>query len=244
MDLRLPKHYLHMGIMLIRWRSGRTYLHQLICEIGIRKDKDGNSISLIHLYLHSINHIWILIVLILHWYLRLARRRECERMITIQCEQYGGTVHLFIGTRHNSGDITYISLTLIYFHNTKHQGLSTLCPFSVIIMLGLHHYIKAEAPWLQLRRSFLLPSGFIFTLLYKINFHPEAEVSCNNPCHTKNIRSVTFLRTFGGRRPPTICTFSFNSKRILNCIKSSYLDNEDYNPYEWDTNLTLWIVLV
>jgi hypothetical protein len=31
-------------------------------------------------------------------------------------------------------------------------------------MLGLHHYIKAEALWLQLRRSFLLPSGFIFTL--------------------------------------------------------------------------------
>jgi hypothetical protein len=65
-DLRLPKHYLHMGIMLIRRRSRRTYLHQLICEIGIQKDKGGNCISLIHLYLHSINHIRILTVLILH----------------------------------------------------------------------------------------------------------------------------------------------------------------------------------
>jgi hypothetical protein len=27
-----------------------------------------------------------------------------------------------------------------------------------------------------------------------------------------------------------ICTFSFNGKRILNFIKSSYLENEDYNP--------------
>jgi hypothetical protein len=140
-------------------------------------------------------------VLILHWYLRLARRRECERAITNQRDQYGGTVHLFIGTGHNPGEITYISLTFVYFYNTKHQGLSSLCSFSAIIILGLHHYIRAEAPWLQLRRSFLLSSGFIFTLLYKRNSHPEAEVSCNNPRRTKNIRSVTFLRTFGGRRP-------------------------------------------
>jgi hypothetical protein len=39
-----------------------------------------------------------------------------------------------------------MSLTLIYLYNTKHQGLSSLCPFLVIIMLGLHHYMKAEAP--------------------------------------------------------------------------------------------------
>jgi hypothetical protein len=31
-DLRLPKHYLHMGIMFIRRRFKRTYLHHLICE--------------------------------------------------------------------------------------------------------------------------------------------------------------------------------------------------------------------
>jgi hypothetical protein len=73
-------------------------------------------------------------------------------------------------------------------------------------MLGLHHYIKAEAPWLQLRRSFLLPSGFIFTLIYKRNLHPEAEAPCNNSCHTENIRSVMFLRTFGGRRPPLVAS--------------------------------------
>jgi hypothetical protein len=31
-DLHLSKHYLHMGIMLIRRRSRRTYLHHLIYE--------------------------------------------------------------------------------------------------------------------------------------------------------------------------------------------------------------------
>jgi hypothetical protein len=29
-----------------------------------------------------------------------------------------------------------------------------------------------------------------------------------------------------------LCTFRFNDKGILNCIKSSYLENKDYNPYE------------
>jgi hypothetical protein len=85
-------------------------------------------------------------VLILHWYIRLARRRECERVITNQREQYGGVVHLFIGTGSNPSEITYIFLTLVYFYNTKHLGLSSLCSFSAIIMLGLQHYIRAEAP--------------------------------------------------------------------------------------------------
>jgi hypothetical protein len=32
MDLRLPKHYFHTGLMLIRRRLRRTYLHHLLCE--------------------------------------------------------------------------------------------------------------------------------------------------------------------------------------------------------------------
>jgi hypothetical protein len=77
-------------------------------------------------------------------------------------------------------------------------------------MFSLLHYIKVKAPWLQLRRSFLLPSGFIFTLLYKRNLHPKAEASCNNSCHTESIQSVTFFRTFEGRRPPTVAPRSID----------------------------------
>jgi hypothetical protein len=131
-------------------------------------------------------------------------------VITIQREQYGATVHLFIGTGRGPDKITFMSLTLIYFYNTKHQGLNSLCPFSVNIMPSLHHYVKAKAPWLQLRRSFLLSSGFIFILLCKRNLHLEIEASCNNPCHTENIQSVTFLRTFEGRRPPTVAPRSID----------------------------------
>jgi hypothetical protein len=35
------------------------------------------------------------------------------RVITSQSEQYGGTVHLFIGTRHSLNKITFMSLILI-----------------------------------------------------------------------------------------------------------------------------------
>jgi hypothetical protein len=37
-----------------------------------------------------------------------------------QHEKYGVTVHLFIGTGHSPGKITSMSLTVIYYHNTKH----------------------------------------------------------------------------------------------------------------------------
>jgi hypothetical protein len=46
-------------------------------------------------------------VLILHWYLRLVRRRECGRAIANQREQYDGTVHLFIGIGHSPSKSTF-----------------------------------------------------------------------------------------------------------------------------------------
>jgi hypothetical protein len=42
------------------------------------------------------------------------------------------------------------------------------------------------------------------------DLHSEAKAPCNNPCHTENIWSVTFLRTFEGRRPPTVAPCSIN----------------------------------
>jgi hypothetical protein len=39
---------------------------------------------------------------------------------TIQCEQYGATVHLFIGMGRSPGKGTFISLTSIYNHNMNH----------------------------------------------------------------------------------------------------------------------------
>jgi hypothetical protein len=62
-------------------------------------------------------------IFILHLYLRLDRRWKSESdaiMITIQREQYGGTVHLFIGMGHNPNKITSVSLITNYNYNTDH----------------------------------------------------------------------------------------------------------------------------
>jgi hypothetical protein len=47
-------------------------------------------------------------------------------VITIQSEQYGVTVHLFIGTGRSLEKITFMPLTSILNHNTNYQGLSSL----------------------------------------------------------------------------------------------------------------------
>ena len=55
-------------------------------------------------------------IFIIQLYLQFARRQECkddarEREITIQREQYGVTVHLFIGTGRSLGKIKFMSMT-------------------------------------------------------------------------------------------------------------------------------------
>jgi hypothetical protein len=50
-------------------------------------------------------------------------------VITIQREQYGVTVHLFIGTGRNLDKITFMSLTFTINHKASYRGLSSLFPF-------------------------------------------------------------------------------------------------------------------
>jgi hypothetical protein len=45
------------------------------------------------------------------------------RAITMQCEQYGATVHLFIGTGYNPSKITFISLTFTGNHKACGGGV-------------------------------------------------------------------------------------------------------------------------
>jgi hypothetical protein len=141
-------------------------------------------------------------VVILHWYLQLARRWGCESdvgAITIQREQYGVTVHLFIGTGHNLDKITFMPLTSILNHNADYQGLSSLSPLGRFRPSSSLSY-QAEAPL-----AIALASIHVAFGLYPhiTRLHPKAEASCNSLYHTENIWLVTFLRTFGRGRPPT-----------------------------------------
>jgi hypothetical protein len=84
----------------------------------MRRGEHDNCMLIIHLFLHSIKHTWISIMIILHWYLRLARRWRCKSAVTIQHELYGVTVHLFIGTGRSPREITSIPLN-VYLQATK-----------------------------------------------------------------------------------------------------------------------------
>jgi hypothetical protein len=52
-----------------------------------------------------------------------ARTRENEYN---QREQYGATVHLFIGTGHSPSKSTFMSLMFTHDRNTNYKGLSSL----------------------------------------------------------------------------------------------------------------------
>jgi hypothetical protein len=84
-------------------------------------------------------------ICILHSYLRLDRgwKRESDaRVITIQREQYGVTVHLFIGTGRSLDKITFMSVTFTVDHEANYQGLYSLFffksvpSFTIVIMLS------------------------------------------------------------------------------------------------------------
>jgi hypothetical protein len=67
----------------------------------------------------------------LHWYLRLDRRQRHKRdaqVNTSQREQYGGTVHLFIGTRRSLCEITF--MTQIIMGRSVFSSLSRCNPSS------------------------------------------------------------------------------------------------------------------
>jgi hypothetical protein len=73
----------------------------------------------------------------LHLYLRLDRRQKykCDaRASTNQSEQYGGTVHLFIGTRRSLCKITFMPFMFTIDLMTIQQGLDSLFPFKPVLL--------------------------------------------------------------------------------------------------------------
>jgi hypothetical protein len=71
----------------------------------------------------------------LHMYLRLDRRQKPKRdarVNTSQREQYGGTVHLFIGTRRNLCEITFMPFMFTIDLRTIYRGLDSLFPFKSV----------------------------------------------------------------------------------------------------------------
>jgi hypothetical protein len=100
-----------------------------------------------------------------------------------------------------------MSLTFTFNHKTNYQGLSSLFPFrsvsssTFVIILSRSSFNHSFSI-----RSFCLRvvSSYHTYFHQKENLHPKAEASCDSLCYTKNIWAVTFFRTFGKGRPPTL----------------------------------------
>jgi hypothetical protein len=85
----------------------------------------------------------------LHLYLRRDRRQKsrCDaRVNTGQREQYGGTVHLFIGTGRSPVKITFMSLMTSYNHDTHYHGLIGLFLFKSVQSFVSRHVSMPKLP--------------------------------------------------------------------------------------------------
>jgi hypothetical protein len=85
----------------------------------------------------------------LHLYLRLDRRcalKSDVRVNTSQREQYGITVHLFIGTERSPVEITFMSLITNYKRDINYHGLIGLFLFKSVQPFVLRYVIKPKLP--------------------------------------------------------------------------------------------------
>jgi hypothetical protein len=119
-----------------------------------------------------------------------------QKPMPSQREQYGSTVHLFIGTGHNPCKITPMPFTSASNSIVIHWGLNSLFPFKSVPLFCY----PAEAS-LRIASTLRQP-------LYSLCFlHCGSDPSLKVPVHvlySRNTIKSCFLRTFGSWRPPTI----------------------------------------
>ena len=124
----------------------------------------------------------------LHLCLRLDRKQRHKRdarASTSQREQYGGTVHLFIGTGRSLCEITFMPFMFTIDLRTIYRGLDNLfllksVPFSAT---------EPKLPCAQLRRWFSLHSDPISHIVYNFILSPKVPVCV---LHLGNIISHVF----------------------------------------------------
>jgi hypothetical protein len=134
----------------------------------------------------------------LHLYLRLDRRQKSKsdaRVNTSQPEQYGGTIHLFIGTGRNLCEITFMPFMFTVDLRTIYRGLDTFSSLSRFLFLLLSRSFLA--------RSFGAGSTFIPTMLFTLCIASFRVRRFLYIYYTWETLLIRFLRTFGRRRPPT-----------------------------------------
>jgi hypothetical protein len=120
-----------------------------------------------------------------------------QKQMPSQREQYGSTVHLFIDVGRSPRKITSMSIT---FLNGLWKSIEDPEVFSSL----------SRFPLVPSRRSFPAysfgcprpSSGSAFVLVVLHIHNSESENTCSYNSLGKHCQ-IMFLRTFGGRRPPT-----------------------------------------
>ena len=121
-----------------------------------------------------------------------------QKRMPSQREQYGSTVHLFIDAGRSPRKITSMSITFV---NGLWKSIEDPEVFSSL----------SRFPLVPSRRSFPAcsfgcprpSSGSAFVLVVLHIHNSESENTCSYNSLGKHYQ-IMFLRTFGGRRPPTI----------------------------------------
>jgi hypothetical protein len=144
----------------------------------------------------------------LHLYLRLDRKQRHKRdarVSTSQREQYGGTVHLFIGKGCSLCEITFMPFIFTINLRTIYRGLNSLFLFKSVPFLLPSRSSHAH--------SFGAGLTFVLTLLSILRATSFRVRKFLHIYYTWETLLTTFLRTFGRRRPPTVAPRSINLLR-------------------------------
>jgi hypothetical protein len=133
-----------------------------------------------------------------------------QKQMPSQREQYGSTVHLFIDAGHSPRKITSMSITFLNdsWKSVKvHVVFSSLSRFPPLLSRRSFpaHSFGCAPPFAELRPS--SGSGFVLTVLHVHD--SEFEGTCSHNPLGKHCQ-IMFLRTFRGRRPPTVAPRNIN----------------------------------
>jgi hypothetical protein len=147
----------------------------------------------------------------LHLYLRLDRRQKYKRdarASTSQREQYVGTVHLFIGTRHSLCEIAFMPFMFTIDLRTIYWGLDSL-----FLLKSVHFSAtKPKLPCAQLWRWFNLRSDPALHIVYI--FIPSLKVSVHILCLGNIVNHVfeDLRKTKAPNSSPSQFLFFYNNE--------------------------------
>jgi hypothetical protein len=136
-----------------------------------------------------------------------------------QRDQYGSTIHLFIGTGRSPCRITLMPFTFINNSIVILRGLIWLFIFKSVPLFCCH----AEA-FLRIASWSSYPSSWSASVLLKLRLDhtlvyswPDSEDTCSHISLGKHCQ-IMFLRTFGSRRPPTFIITKHLLSQGLGCF--------------------------